>query len=299
MSYFSFGWGDYVSVAEKRRRAEKKIAELKKKGRSIAPVEIEGRKVAKSFWGESWCSNLERYSDYATRLPRGRSYLRNGCVADLQIARGEVTALVVGTDLYTTTIAISPLAAKRWKAICADCSGSINSLVELLKGHLAQNVMERVCREQDGLFPKPDEIRFSCSCLDWADMCKHVAAVLYGIGARLDRNPQLLFTLRGVDESELLAGAGQSLARSSRVPAPTKVLGDQNVAALFGLDMVDSAMSETAPADDRKSSRSIKRVTGRAPPVLPPKLEKRNGKARRSRRKAGQPPTGRRLRPRS
>jgi len=68
--------------------------------------------------------------------------------------------------------------------------------------------MDRVCREGDGLFPSPAEIKLSCSCPDWADMCKHVASALYGVGARLDQKPQLLFVLRGVDENELIAGAG-------------------------------------------------------------------------------------------
>ena len=169
---------------------------------------IEGRTIAKSFWGKSWCSNLERYSDFANRLPRGRTYVRNGSVVDLQIAKGEVLAFVSGSELYKIKIDIAPVAARRWKAICRDCAGTINSLVELLQGRLAKGVMDRVCREGDGLFPSPDEIKLSCSCPDWADMCKHVAAALYGVGARLDEQPRLLFVLRGVDESELLAGAG-------------------------------------------------------------------------------------------
>ena len=93
MSYY-FAWQPYVSVAEKRRRAEREVAKLKKRGQAIAPVRIEGRKIAKSFWGQSWCTNLERYSDFANRLPRGRAYVRNGSVVDLQIAKGEVAAMV-------------------------------------------------------------------------------------------------------------------------------------------------------------------------------------------------------------
>src|SRR5947208_8970838 len=207
MSYY-FAWQPYILVAEKRRRAEREVAKLKKRGQAIAPVRIEGRKIAKSFWGQSWCSNLERYSDYANRLPRGRTYVRNGSVVDLQIVKGEVVAFVSGSELYKIKIGIAPVAARRWKSICRDCSGTIDSLVELLQGRLAKGVMDRVCREGDGLFPTPAEIELSCSCPDWADMCKHVAAALYGVGARLDEKPQLLFALRGVDESELLAGAG-------------------------------------------------------------------------------------------
>lgn len=246
MSYF--GWGDYVSIAERRRRAEQELARLRKAGRTVSPVRIEGRKIAESFWGVSWCTNLERYSDYATRLPRGRSYVRNGSVVDLQIGKGKVTAMVSGTDLYSVTVSITSVTGSRWKAICRDCAGSIDSLVELLQGRLAKGVMDRVCREGDGLFPAPREIKLSCSCPDWADMCKHVAAVLYGVGARLDATPQLLFVLRGVDVSELLTGAGQDLTLSKPVPAAGTLLND-DVAALFGLDMADGTAPDIpAPA---------------------------------------------------
>src|SRR3954451_20781454 len=233
MSYYFFASQPYVSVAQKRRRSELARKKLQKKGQCIAPVCIEGRKIATSFWGESWCANLERYSDYESRLPRGRSYVRNGSVLDLQIAKGEVVALVSGSDLYKTKITIAPVAARRWKAICRDCAGSIDSLVELLQGRLAKGVMDRVCREGDGLFPSPGEIKLSCSCPDWADMCKHVSAVLYGVGARLDEKPQLLFVLRDVDENELIAGAGQDLSLSKAAPSAAKVLNDTDVAALF------------------------------------------------------------------
>lgn len=259
MGYFGFGWGQYLSVAEKRRRAEKKVAELKKQGRSIAPVKIEGRTIAKSFWGQSWCRNLEHYSDFASRLPRGRSYVRNGSVVDLQIGKGEVAAIVSGSELYRIKIAISPVAAHRWRAICRDCAGTIDSLVELLQGRLAKSVMDRVCHDGDGLFPAPNEIKLSCSCPDWADMCKHVAAALYGVGARLDQKPKLLFVLRGVDENELLAGAGQELPLKRTAPGAAKLLDDGDVAALFGLEMAETANSDTPvpiPTAPKRQQRS-------------------------------------------
>src|SRR6266536_1849700 len=237
MSYFA--WQPYVSVAEKRRQAERKLAKLRKQGQSVAPVTIEGRTIAKSFWGKSWCTNLERYSDYESRLPRGRSYVRNGFVVDLQIAKGEVAAMVAGSELYKIKVSIAPVKTARWKSICRDCAGTIDSLVELLQGRLAKGVMDRVCREADGLFPSPGEIKLSCSCPDWADMCKHVAAALYGVGARLDEKPQLLFVLRGVDENELLASAGEDLSLSRAAPTAAKVLEDGDVAALFGLEMAE------------------------------------------------------------
>jgi uncharacterized Zn finger protein len=237
MSWFEFERKPYVPVAERRRRAERKLAKLIKKGQTIAPVKIEGRTIAASFWGKSWCSNLERYSDYENRLPRGRTYVRNGSIVDLQIAKGHVAAKIAGSELYSVKIAIAPVAASRWKSICRDCAGTIDSVVELLQGRLDKGVMDRVCREGDGLFPSPTEIRLSCNCPDWADMCKHLAAALYGVGARLDESPQLLFVLRGVDETDLLARAGQDLPLTKSAPAAAKLLADGDVAALFGLEM--------------------------------------------------------------
>jgi uncharacterized Zn finger protein len=264
MSYY-FAWRSYVSVAEKRRQAEREMAKLKKRGQSITPVKIEGRTIAKSFWGQAWCTNLERYSDYENRLPRGRSYVRNGSVVDLQIAKGEVTAMVAGSDLYRINIAISPVKASRWKAICRDCAGTIDSLVELLQGRLAKGVMDRVCREGDGLFPSPGEIKLSCSCPDWADMCKHVAAALYGIGARLDERPRLLFVLRGVDENELIARAGTDLPLSKATPHAAKVLDHDDVAALFGLEMAETASFDTPAAPERpQRTKAAKGGKGRA-----------------------------------
>ncbi len=254
MSWYEFR--PYVPVAKRRRQAQQELKRLKKKGQSVAPVTIEGRTIAKSFWGKSWCDNLERYSDYANRLPRGRSYVRNGSVVDLQIAKGKVLAFVAGSDLYKIKIGIAPVKKGRWKSICRDCAGSIDSLVELLQGRLAKGVMDRVCREGDGLFPSPDEIELSCSCPDWADMCKHVAAALYGVGARLDEKPQLLFVLRGVDESDLLAGAGEDISLTKAAPAAANVLDDSDVAALFGLEMAETAGSEAPPRSRRARKAS-------------------------------------------
>ena len=188
------------------------MQKLAKKGQAVEPVIVEGRTIARTFWGKSWCENLERYSDYESRLPRGRTYVRNGSVVDLKIARGEIAAMVSGSEVYTVRDRHQGRLAAVWKALCEDCAGSIDSLVELLQGRFSKGVMERVCLPGKGLFPIPEEIKLSCSCPDWADMCKHVAAVLYGVGARLDASPELLFILRGVDHAELVAKAGEGLA---------------------------------------------------------------------------------------
>ena len=274
MSYH-FAWRPYVPVAERRRQAERKLAKLKKKGQSVAPVRIEGRTIATSFWGQAWCSNLERYSDYENCLPRGRTYVRNGSVVDLQIGKGEVTAMVSGSTLYSIKIAIAPVKGARWKAICRDCAGTIDSLVELLQGRLAKAVMDRVSRQGDGLFPAPGEIKLSCSCPDWADMCKHVAAALYGVGARLDEKPELLFVLRGVDESELIAGAGQDVALAKSPPGAAQALDDRDVAALFGLEMAETAGSDGGIAPQQpKRSRTAKGGKPSAEKMPRPKQQK-------------------------
>src|SRR6266851_5258162 len=213
MAYYNdyYGWQPYVPVAARRAQAAGAMAKLMKKGQQTSPVVIDGRKIARTFWGKAWCDNLERYSDYANRLPRGRTYVRNGSVVDLQIAPGAVTAMVSGSDLYRIEVKVAAVPKARWTAVCRDCAGAIDSLVELLQGRFSQGVMARICQEKTGLFPSPAEIAFTCSCPDWASMCKHVAAVLYGIGARLDAQPDLLFALRRVDVNELLAGTGTDL----------------------------------------------------------------------------------------
>jgi len=271
-------------LAEKRRQGQRELAKLKKRGQSVAPVTIEGRTIANSFWGKSWCTNLERYSDFASRMPRGRTYVRNGSVLDLQIAKGEVAAMVAGSSLYKVKITVAPVTAARWKAICRDCAGEINSVVELLQGRLAKGVMDRVCRQGDGLFPSPEEIKLSCSCPDWADMCKHVAAALYGVGARLDERPQLLFKLRGVDENELLANAGRDLALTKAPPGAANILDNSDVAALFGLEMAEPAIPDAAVPTVPKQRLRLGTSRGSKTPVVkktaPKKKNSRSGATR-------------------
>ncbi len=239
-----WGWRPYVSVVERRRKAMREMEKLRKKGRPVSPVVIEGRTIAKTFWGKAWCDNLEQYSDFANRLPRGRTYVRNGSVVDLQIAPREVTALVSGSDIYKVVVKVTPVSKARWTSICTDCAGAIDSLVELLQGRFSKGVMERICRQKTGLFPSPAEIKLSCSCPDWASMCKHVAAVLYGIGARLDQQPELLFNLHEVDEKQLIANAGKGLPLTTKAPAAEKSLADADLSAMFGLEMAQTPGSE-------------------------------------------------------
>ncbi len=249
-----YEWKPYVPAAQRRRQAAGELAKIRKKGQPVSPVVVEGRTIVRTFWGRAWCENLERYSDYANRLPRGRAYVRNGSVIDLQIAPGEISALVSGSQVYKVNVKVTPVAKARWKSICKDCAGAIDSLVELLQGRLSQSVMERVCRQQTGLFPSPHEIHLSCSCPDWAGMCKHVAAVLYGIGVRLDRQPELIFRLHNVDEKELIAGAGAALPQAQKTPAKGKILPEEDLSALFGLDLAQDAKPKSRGSRKKKAS---------------------------------------------
>ena len=249
-------WPPYVPVAERRYKAQKQIEKMRKKGRTIAPIEISGRKIATTFWGEAWCDNLEAYSDYANRLPRGRTYVRNGSVIDLRIDAGKVRALVSGSDIYEVAITIQPLPAKQWRDIKTQCAGHIGSLVELLKGAFSKDVMEIVTRRGAGLFPTPKEIRFECSCPDWASMCKHVAAALYGVGARLDHEPALLFTLRGVDPTEMVQTAIDQTIRTTQTQKASR-LEDKELSSLFGveIDMGDPVADQASPKPVKKRGR--------------------------------------------
>jgi uncharacterized Zn finger protein len=242
------GFRPYVSAAERRRRAAQAVKRLARQ-RALAPIAIEGRQIARTFWGKAWCDNLERYRDFAYRLERGRSYVRGGAVIDLRLGAGTIDALVSGSEIYEVAVAVAAVPGAQWAAIRRDCAGRIDSLVELLRGSLSDAVMERICRAGTGLFPAPAEIRFDCSCPDVAVMCKHVAAVLYGVGARLDTEPELLFALRAVDHHELLADAGGDLPLAARAPRKGRVLERDDLGALFGLDLV------RAPARKRRSRR--------------------------------------------
>lgn len=248
-----WGWRPYVSAAERRRKALREMEKRKKQGHAVSPVIIEGRTIVKTFWGKAWCENLERYSDFANRLPRGRTYVRNGSVIDLQIAPGAIQALVSGSSIYKVAVKVTPVTKARWKSLCADCAGAIDSLVELLQGRFSKGVMERICRQNTGLFPSPKEIRLSCSCPDWADMCKHVAAVLYGIGARFDEHPELLFRLHEVNEEELIAKAGSALPLAKEGPGRAKVLASDDLSEIFGLEMAPSAASAGAKPSTQKA----------------------------------------------
>lgn len=251
MAWYARGSWDafppYVSVGEKKARSSLALAKLLKKSKRAAEpvVASRTRQVAATFWGKAWCDNLERYRDFAYRLERGRSYVRSGAVIDLRIAAGKIAARVSGSSLYDVAIEIDAVGRDAWRAIQRDCAGGIGSRIDLLAGTLSPPVMARLCADGTGLFPAPSAIRFRCSCPDIARMCKHVAAAMYGVGARLDHAPELLFTLRQVSLDELLAAAVSELPAA---PAAARVLASDGLGALFGIELADAASPPATPS---------------------------------------------------
>jgi uncharacterized Zn finger protein len=247
-----WGWKPYVPVAKRRAQAAKAAKQLaKKRGRELQPITIEGRKIATTFWGAAWCDSLEDHSDYENRLPRGRTYVRNGSVIDLDIQRGRVEALVSGSEIYKVRVEIEHLKPARWKQLKSDCSESIDSLLDLLAGRLSDGVMRRLTHSETGLFPQPKEIKMSCSCPDSAGLCKHLAAVLYGVGARLDGEPQLLFVLRGVDHAELVSQAVAEGNLETALSGSGDSLVGTDLGAMFGIEL-DSNSAAEAPAKAKR-----------------------------------------------
>lgn len=257
MSY-GWSWRPYVPVARRRARAILKMQRLRKDGMDIQPVNIKGREIARTFWGKAWCVHLEKFSDFENRLPRGRTYVRNGSVCHLEIKKGRIGAKVSGSHIYDIQINIKELPKDRWKQVKSSCAGQVGSLLELLQGKLSNHVMSVVTNKDKGLFPRPGEMSFNCSCPDWASMCKHVAAVLYGIGARLDEKPELLFLLRGLDHAELISSDAAKAMIGKPRKMNRKTLDESKLTEVFGIDLAPVPASMSTPR--KKGSISPKRV---------------------------------------
>jgi uncharacterized Zn finger protein len=273
---YGYGFKPYVPVAKRRAQAAREMAKRAKKGLEVYPVRIEGRAITSTFWGNAWCTNLEGYSDYANRLPRGRTYARNGSVVHLRIDKGRIEAIVSGSELYEVRIDIAELPKAAWQALKKQCAGQIGTLVELLQGKLSKAVMELVTNRDKGLFPKPKEIKMRCSCPDYAGMCKHVAAVMYGIGNRLDSSPELLFVLRGVDHKELIEQAIPTAPIKATSTAPTIAADD--LGAIFDIEIGDAPVEKAAAPVDTKPAprRAVKK------PATPKRAAKKASTAKRA-----------------
>ncbi len=253
----------YVSKAEKQAKAAKKLEQLKKK-RDVRPVILQGSSIARTWWGKSWNQNLERYADYSNRIGRGRSYVRHGAVLDLQISCGEIRALVQGSRSkpYEILIKIEKLSKNKWQRISTSCSGRLDSVSELLAGDFPKELGELFLQRDAGLFPAPKEIAFECSCPDWASMCKHVAATLYGVGARLDEDATLFFTLRGIDTVDLISRTISSKAESLLEKASkrsSRIINDADLSALFGIELIQSEITGAGKAD-KQLVKKVKRI---------------------------------------
>lgn len=270
MSYW--GFPKYVSVAEKKAKAAKKLKELSKKRPDMKPVALEGSALAHTWWGKAWNRNLEQYADYSNRIGRGRSYVRHGAVLDLQIEQGEVIALVQGSgrNPYSVSVKIQTLKKETWQRMKTACEGTLESFQELLAGNFPKALGEIFICKDSGMFPAPLEIKFDCSCPDWADMCKHVAAVLYGVGARLDEDPKLFFRLRdaGIDEliKQAVAGKVEKLLEKAGRKSG-RIIEDKDIASVFGIDIEEQpaiVKNKTAKAvAGRKKSKPAKTSAGR------------------------------------
>jgi uncharacterized Zn finger protein len=238
MGWGGYGFGEYVTVAEKKEKARKQIEKLRKKDKDISPVVIEGRKIAKTWWGTAWCNNLESYADYANRIGRGSAYVKNGFVIDLRIAEGLVTGKVMGSKLYTVKIKIDTLTEKRRDEIIGAVGRRIESVSDLIDGKFPEEMGALFLTQKKGLFPSPKEIHMDCSCPDWAGMCKHVAAVLYGVGARLDTEPLMFFQLRGIDVNAFIrASIDDRLANMMKNAGKKtrRVIQNADIAEIFGV----------------------------------------------------------------
>ncbi len=252
MSWYEYQ--PYVTAAQRRIKAQKAADGFARRGQQLTPVSAQGTKLARTFWGKAWCDHMESFSDFASRLPKGKSYVRNGSVLDLQVLPGRITAKVMGTDLYDVDCRVDKLPADQWAELKKRCGGQIGSLVELLQGKLSSHVMSVVTDAKTGLFPGPREIRLGCTCPDFAHLCKHVAAALYGVGIRLDDEPELLFKLRGVDSAELIEAAAE--APHPDAAAGRRTLAADELADVFGIDLAPATpAAPTPPAKPKPATR--------------------------------------------
>ncbi len=297
------GFAPYVPVAQRKARGKQAAAKRMKKGESLQPIIIAGNKIATTFWGQSWCTHLEKYSDYANRLPRGRTYARNGSIADLRITRGQITAMVCGSSLYDIKIKITPMDDSEWNAICRECGTSIHSLIDLMRGKLGDDVIGRMTDPKRGMFPAGSEIKMGCNCPDGASLCKHLAATLYGVGNRLDAAPELLFLLRGVDQNELIsqAMAAENATSAMGLDSDSELAGE-DLGAIFGIEMAESAPAAVAKQNTRKRAKkkvAKKAVTKKAnkkkasvkKPVKKKLVKKKSAKKKATQRKPATPQT--------
>jgi len=291
-----YGWKPYVPVAARRANAVREMQKLRKQGLDIKPVEVKKKKIAHTFWGEAWCDHLESLSDFENRLPRGRTYVRNKSVCHLDITKGKVNAMVIGSELYTVKIAIKPLPRKTWKDVKSRCAGQVASILDLLQGRLSKGVMSIVTDHDDGLFPLSDDITMQCSCPDCAIMCKHVAAVLYGVGTRLDEQPELLFLLRGVNHKQLISGkVDVTSATAGRTKGKRRRIAVDAIGDVFGIEMAENLKPAKANPGRRRRQSATK--SGKASKAAAKRSSKAKAKPATSTTRARRTPASQEAKP--
>jgi uncharacterized Zn finger protein len=211
-------------------------------------------------------------ADYANRIPRGRTYARNGSIVDLNIEPGRVVATVAGGDYYKIEMDVKPLPISKWEDIKLKCQGQIATMVDLLMGRFSHEVMKVVCDPTHGMFPLESEISFKCSCPDWAKLCKHISAVFYGIGNRLDKSPELLFLLRRVNPLELFEATAKRFTEETQTKKEHALEGD--LSSIFGV-VIETDKPENKPTSS-KTAKAVKTAKSQkaSPPTKSPKGKK-------------------------
>lgn len=263
MFYGYYGWAPYISVSEKISRAKKKMKKLARTGLDVQPIEAFRGPITKTFWGKEWCRHIESFQEVTNRLQRGQTYVHNGSVCHLAIEPGKVTAYVAGSEPYKVNIDVKKLSVSRWNLLKRGVVGQIDSLFDLLQGKISNDVLTQLADAKNGLFPQLKELKFTCSCPDgfytknW--MCKHIAAVFYGIGRRFETKPELLFTLRGVNSQDLvISGAKAQVER--QIDEAASPLGKDELENIFDIEL-----APTNGKKDRKIGKPVKTPVKKSP----------------------------------
>ncbi len=216
-----------LRAADLERLADARREQLLAAGESLNPVVSRSRKLATRFWGSAWMRHLAVCESGGLCLAPGRTLLRHGCVLDIRVAPGLVSAKVSAEELYEIELRLAPPDEERVEALATLCAGKIDSLLSLLEGRVDEALLQQLCDPDNGLLPDARDWHISCSCPDWSDPCPHAAAAMYALGVLLDSQPELLFTLRSIDSASLL-----------RKPEHTSDAFDAaTLSATFGIDL--------------------------------------------------------------
>jgi len=177
-----------------------------------------------TWWGRLWITALEQLGDdFENRLPRGKKYAEEGAVSHFTVSPGEIQAKVHGRKTYNVTLGLPALTAGQWERALERIHQESRFVASLLAGEMPQGLDETFREAGASLYPRvPKELQTHCDCPDWANPCKHVAAVCYIMAEALDRDPWLLFDLRGRTREDVLEALQARMEVPARAPAPRK-----------------------------------------------------------------------------